>query len=101
MRRRAGHPGHGDSPGRPAGRLLALDRERQPANGKRSQRGADRRGALEAGGAGEGGGVRRLLVSVLISLVAFEAAPRTTAAQDLKRPEEQLAAIYALKVQLE
>jgi hypothetical protein len=40
-------------------------------------------------------------VSVLISLLAFEAAPRIAAAQDLKRPEEQLAAIYALKVQLE
>jgi hypothetical protein len=45
--------------------------------------------------------VNRVLVSVLIVLIALAAAQSSAAAQDLKRPEEQLAAIYALKVQLE
>jgi hypothetical protein len=45
--------------------------------------------------------VNKVLVSVLFVLVAVAAAPHFDAAQDLKRPEEQLAAIYALKVQLE
>lgn len=45
--------------------------------------------------------MNRLLVSAVISLMVLQAAQRATVAQDLKRPEEQLAAIYALKVQLE
>jgi hypothetical protein len=45
--------------------------------------------------------VKKALVSVLLIVMAVAAAPRSAASQDLKRPEEQLAAIYALKVQLE
>ena len=45
--------------------------------------------------------MNKALVPVLILLIAAAAAPRFASSQDLKRPEEQLAAIYALKVQLE
>lgn len=45
--------------------------------------------------------MNKALLRVLIFLFAVAAAPRFAASQDLKRPEEQLAAIYALKVQLE